>query len=355
MINSAMAKKTGKNKLLRSRSLERHKRRRLRRRKTKYTRLRNSKKIDSIGYTKARRSSRCNSLTFKLPEEFTFLSNTIEVIQKFRSIEAELAHRNDVSRIKFDMSDIRSIDIGAITYLLAFGIRRIEKYSNRCSFRLPEDEKAKRIISESGFQDYLRSSAQDKAEVHGKILLARGSNQVTQEIIGNTITKGLEQLYDPNDENIAQTRRKVYTVVTELCNNSVEHANRVEANKNWLLTVHPNREERKLECCFLDLGLGIFGTLRRKAGQKFEDQLRRKKQDEIILDTFKGKYDSSTGDINRNKGLPTVYKIAMEGHINNLHLITNKTYLPFEIEGSTLSKEFNGTFYYFDVPYKENK
>ncbi|MDR3046877.1 MAG: hypothetical protein LBU51_04580 [Bacteroidales bacterium] len=280
-------------------------------------------------------------LTIKLESNFSLIEDSVNVLGFVNTIN-KVIKRGRNKLIKIDLSDVVKIDIGAIGLLLS----KMNELSQRHFYAfgtMPKDATCKTIISESGFLEHMRDLKGNKIETkeHKSMMVNRGFDKTSNSMVGAEIRNVVKHL--TGEEN---TYRPIFSMVQEMCANSIEHAN--EKNKNWLFSVYYKDTET---VCFTmtDIGHGILETLRKKATQIVSDFL---KSDIDILDrAFDKKYASVTNDINRNKGLPKIKKIVINNYVNNLIVITNNVLLNFSDESNSkiLNKKFNGTFYYWEL------
>ncbi|MDL2315069.1 hypothetical protein LJC16_02290 [Bacteroidales bacterium OttesenSCG-928-C19] len=280
-------------------------------------------------------------LTIKVESKFSLIEDSINVLGFVNTINRVIKRKKN-KLIKIDLSDVVKIDIGAIGLLLS----KMNELSQKQFYAygtLPKDAACKEIISESGFLEHMRDLKGNKiaTKEHKSMIVNRGFDKTSNTMVGEEIRKVVKHL--TGEEN---TYRPIFSMVQEMCANSIEHAN--EENKNWLFSVY-YKDDNNVCFTMTDIGHGILETLRRKATQIVSDIL---KSDVEVLDrAFDKKYASVTSDINRNKGLPKIKKTVINNFVNNLIVITNNVYLDFSNESNSklLNKKFNGTFYYWEL------
>lgn len=70
-----------------------------------------------------------------------------------------------------------------------------------------------------------------------------------------------------------------------------------------------------------------------------------------LIGAFDKKYQSSTFDENRNKGLPRIKNTNKSNYIDSLKVITNNVLLDFSDgnNNTLLKNRFRGTFYYWEL------
>ncbi|MDR0606243.1 MAG: hypothetical protein LBG80_18345 [Bacteroidales bacterium] len=280
-------------------------------------------------------------LIIKVASQFSLIEDTENVLSFVHTINKIIKRRKN-RLIKIDLSDVIRIDIGAIGLILSkmneLAQRKFYAFGN-----FPQDNICKEIISESGFLEHMKDLKGNnfKRQENGNLLVSRGFDKTSNSLVGNEIRKVVRHLIGEEEKY-----RPVFSIVQEMCANSIEHAN--EKNKNWLFSIY-YKDANNVCFTMTDIGHGILETLKRKATQIISDVL---KSDIEVLDrAFNKKYASVTNDINRNKGLPKIKKTVRENYINNLIVITNNVLLNFsnELNSKILRKKFNGTFYYWEL------
>jgi anti-anti-sigma regulatory factor len=280
-------------------------------------------------------------LIINVTSNFSLIEDANNVLSFVHSINKAIKRKTS-TLIKIDLSEITNIDIGSIGLLLS----KMSELAQRRFFTYaipPRDMHCRQIIFESGFLEHMRDIKGNKfpRQENGNLLVNRGFDKTSNTLVGIEIRKVVKHL-----TNREESYRPIFSMVQEMCANSIEHAN--EENKNWLFSIYYKNTET---VCFTmtDIGHGILETLRRKAFQIMSDVL--KNSIEVLDGAFNKKYASATSDINRNKGLPKIKKTVKENYVNNLIVITNNVFLDFSNEGNSkmLNKKFNGTFYYWEL------
>jgi hypothetical protein len=284
----------------------------------------------------------CPKKPIKLIEDFRLLYNTENVIRQINQA-ADYAKRDGGYSIHFDISTVQKIDIGAIGLLLT--VANTLSRSNCLVYgNVPTNEECKQLFFESGFLDHVRLIQGEKPKRNGNnlMIIERGFDKTSNARFGIEVRKAVKHL-----TGIEESYRPVYGIIQEICANSIEHANQESHQKNWLLTTY--YAEDRVVFTMTDIGRGILGTLRKKIPQTMRDCF----TDNVsILDgVFDKKYQSSTFDSNRNKGLPKIKETNKNNYIENLKVITNNVFLDFnEKSGSrNLSTRLRGTFYYWEL------
>lgn len=284
-----------------------------------------------------------SSVTFVLPERFSLLTYPNDVIKFINKVDRSIK-RKRVRLIKFELAYIKYIDIGGICLLLS-KLNELSRRNIRAWGTMPLNKECNDYIRNSGFLDRMRDmKTGSKFNKNGdNLLVNRGFEKTDNTTLGESIRKTVKFLTGEED-----TYKPIYTISQEICANSVEHANDNSQKKNWLSSI--SFEGNDVIFTMTDIGEGTFSTIERKFLDKVADVNKNKSM--VLLNAFLGKYQSRTGDVNRNKGLPKIYETSKNNYITNLKVITNNVFLDFDnIEDvetdSNLKENFNGTFYYW--------
>jgi hypothetical protein len=288
-----------------------------------------------------------HELTISLKGDFALLENpelVISLINQFATIENE---RHIRKKVLIDISKITALDIGAIGLLLSV-VNSLTKKNIPIVGNLPNDESCRDLFIRSGFLSHMQDMQGKPFNRKGlSLLIERGFDKTSNKRVGDEIKKAVNYL-----TGISQSYRPVYSMVQEMCANSIEHANSDKRKKNWLFAVYYDVD--KVIFTMTDIGEGILSTLKKKAVQLFQDAISFK-DDVLTLDgAFDKKYQSSTLDANRNKGLPKIKEINSEQYVENLKVITNRVFLDFSNPKNSrkLDHKLKGTFYYWELTKK---
>ncbi|MGV4511488.1 hypothetical protein ACQ1R0_05770, partial [Ornithobacterium rhinotracheale] len=177
------------------------------------------------------------------------------------------------------------------------------------------------------------------------LFIKTGSKKLTssdQKNIMMTISKAVDHVNKGND-----IIKMLRLVITEICGNAIEWGG--TEKKQWLLGVRYN--EDSVIFTFADVGVGILKSLNRKFKDKLADAITRSSV-EVLKRAFEKKYDSKSGDVNRNQGLPSIKKAYDDGFLPMLKTLTNKVFLDFSdnfSKSQSLNNEFKGTVYQWEL------
>lgn len=282
-------------------------------------------------------------ITITLPVDFRLLENMENVLAVIKRLYTYCSNTTIRYRIFVDMTNVIKIDIGAISIMLA--VVNTCKKRNFVYGNYPNDNLCATFFENSGFLDHMKVLQGRHIDKTSKnLMIQRGFDKTSNKRIGEEVRKVVKHL--TGTEN---TYRPVFSIIQEMCANSVEHANLNKEDKNWLVTLC--YMDNKVAFTMIDLGMGIISTLRKKIPQLFKDTLMFKGNVGTLFGVFDKKYQSSTFDENRNKGLPRIKEINNFEYIDNLRIITNNVYLDFVEKNNCkeLKCKFNGTFYYWEL------
>lgn len=305
--------------------------RRSRRKRVKYHRQRNSQTYQDVMPLE---------MSFDVPTIFSINANVDGVMSFINYVYASVSREHGSKIVNFNLSNVITIDNEAISILLAL-INTITR--KRCFVKgdSPIEERAQAIFADSGFfehvqilQGHIPSRANEM-----NLMIEAGTDHTKNKLVGMEIRKAMKEL-----TGTYRPYQPVYSVIQEICGNSVEHANETTVNKNWLISVFYGK--KCVTFTMVDIGKGILGTLRKKTSQKVKDFVQFRNEVETLRGAFTRRYQSNTWEINRNKGLPKINDYQEKGYISNLRVVSNNVMLDFGGSAShQLKTNFRGTFY----------
>lgn len=278
-----------------------------------------------------------------LSSDFRIIENTETVIRELNNITNCRGNRQVEIRLHVDISDVIRFDIGALTCLLST-LRFTRNYQGN----EPKDPACRKYFEDSGFLEWMRTIDGRKfpSTSSNNLIFEPGKDKTSNAKVGMEIKKAIKYLTQKDSPF-----PPVYSIIQEICPNSIEHANIKSKDRNWLMGIR--YEADKVCFVMVDKGQGILKTLKKSTtqqiGDAFNDDIR------ILTRAFEKKYQSASEDENRNKGLPTIKHYCDLGYVNNMSVITNGALLSLSDgnKSSRLGVEFAGTFYYWEIT-KEN-
>lgn len=271
-----------------------------------------------------------------MPENFTM--GNLEGVLGYINDTYKLSKVSGVNKIWMGMLGVTNIDIYCICLLLAqinkLGSRKVSCYGN-----YPTDDEKRQFVIESGFLKICKSNVKESADVKydNNQMYMVGKDAVESDRICKSVKSCMKQLIG-REENY----NPVYENMVEICANSVEHANKQNVDKNWLVSIS-QQEDGSMKFILTDTGEGLLNTLLKKKSDMFKDKLRGRRDHDVLKRVFQGEYLSRSGELNRHKGLPEVYENYTDGFISHLQVLTNGVFFDFDTNDHIeLDNEFMG-------------
>ena len=286
------------------------------------------------------------------PKDFRIIENTEECLLFFRKIRSdESVLRSDkINLIRFSLKQVESIDYGAISILTAIS-DDLKSKNIILQGDFPDNYPCRKFLVESGFLNHMYDQYNKpfpKSKESDLIFFEKGKNVLSEENSRKitTLMKNIVKHLTGQEGNLLYIK----SIILEICGNSIEWSGTNE--KQWLLGI--KYENNKTIFTVTDVEKGILNTLHRKFGKKIADKLFLRSENEILERAFDKKYDSSSGESNRNKGLPSIKTQFEEGKILNLKVLTNNVILHFDNKNNSKtfvkgSPRFKGTFYQWEI------
>lgn len=288
-------------------------------------------------------TSRKKIANLRIPNKFALFENKDEVLS-FISILFEYRHDTKIKEIQLDLEHIKQLDSAAICMLLSV-INDLSNERIAVIGNYPKDDKCRKMFEESGFLDYMEDNlGHPIRNNHSNLIVETGKDVTKNKSIAVAVQKSMEFLFSKQ-----RRFQPAYTVIMEICSNSVEHAY-VRRKKHWRLGVHQN-EYGSVTFTMADTGQGILKTLKKKFRRDIEKIFTGKDDCDILYRAFERKYGSNTEEVNRNKGLPCILDKFQEKYIKNLKIITNNVYIDFNKESNSelLNNSFSGVLFSWEV------
>lgn len=298
--------------------------------------IRNDKRLSVV-----RKSAPSGKRKFSIatvPEIFSFGNNT-EVLLEFinKTYKSYKDFKN--GHLFFNMSNVTEFDMPAICLLLSL-LNKLSWKQISYSGNGPENLSAREFFVRSGFLSMMTSRGfRLKPPKIPNQLYMIGQNDLKPQVIGESIKKAMKVIVGDYVHF-----KPLYSIMVEICTNSVEHANDAVDEKNWLVSI--SYEEGKANFILVDSGQGILKTLHKKAFDLFTDLISFKGQADVLKGVFDKKYQSKTREVNRHKGMPRVKQAYTSGYIGELEVLTNNVYYKFDQdEALSLNNEYRGTLF----------
>jgi hypothetical protein len=307
-----------------------------------YVRDRNREKSDAT----FRGFSRTRSVI--APEEFSLIRNPEGVIRFLSGIKTAANTHN----VFVDLSTVRSITPDAIAALLAT-ITSPAASISYISGNTPADFFASKILSQSGFRDYVQSQAGQllREPAMGQVRKRQKSGEALQQTYDQFVAQNLIQFAMNKFLHAQQVHGPSYRIFSEAMLNTLNHAAASgEAHEPWWASVYFDSERNRACFTFIDQGVGIFGSHKLTAFLKIQRTIALLSNSEILKRLFRGEIASTTRIPGRGNGIPGMYSHCKAGRIHNLAIVSNSAMGLAESEMYVdLEIPFQGTAIYWEV------
>ena len=266
----------------------------------------------------------------KAPEKFSVVHNYEATISFLSNIYHSIEMHKD---IYVNLEDVTEITPDAILYLLVL----IQESKNRnvvFKGNAPKDKKANSIFISSGFFDFVNSNL-DRFQLpqDSSILRIKTGKNVDGDEAAN-----IQNFLKEHVHNIDKVKlMAIYGILVECMSNTNEYAGKTMGSKHWWTMALHNKETGKVLFAFVDNGVGIPSTVRKKW---FDNSSDAKLLEKAAMGTYQM---SGSHEKTRNKGLPQIRKYNEDGSIQNLVIVSNKGYYSVEHGIKDLEKLFAGT------------
>lgn len=286
------------------------------------------------------------------PKNFSIINNQLETLLFFNNINNTIKSTRLYDKIFFNLSLVENITIDSIMYLIAIikNTKRLTLLKVKCSGNTPLNNKAKEILENSGFYNYLTPNYKVEFNQNEKITITSGKEAVPA-LAGDICT------YVQKRHNLTYLHTKdLYPMILELMTNTKQHAynnDDDEITNNWY--VFAEDRNNYIQFVFLDTGEGIPNTIRTNFLEKIKDKLMNSDA-YFIASAFKGELRSETNLPHRGKGLPEIYSRIKNGRISNFTVVSGKGMCNITEENAIqeikLDFELKGSLFYWKI-YKQ--
>lgn len=287
------------------------------------------------------------------PKNFSILTNRGSVIEYLHRI---LENTKNKTYSIMNMHDIQHTDLATIAIVISMMMDRRNqeaKMRNYINVYIPQKG------TEAG--DLYRR-AQFHQTVTGKgiadhtFFLSRRSTKVNADFINDILVYTEKFLGQDSSDRLSP-------IMVEIMQNTNNHANPDnildDMNIPWFLAVIEDSDTGKMIFTVVDLGIGIFESLKLKnladTSQLFDNaiaDLYDNSQSKFLRTNIPKGINSSTGLSYRGKGLKTVYALANKGRYDTFKVVTNRALVNMLNinEGiSDSADSFGGTVYYWEM------
>ena len=285
-----------------------------------------------------------NTKKIVAPKIFSISKNSDETLEILERIKTHCSDSN--KKVLLDMREIEKVDIDVLMYLKYIVYEIKVKKMKKCvmSFIPPKNKILRKFINSTGFVSYYKRNR----------LIDNFKEEFSQYKKENSITSGEEGLSFKINFTKKNIDRKgitfLYNMLSEMMENTKLHAYTDTDNiehKDWF--IFAEKINNRIAYVFLDVGLGITETIKRKISDTFTWKTKSK----MLLSALKGEKRTRTKKVYRGKGLPYIFTLQSEGKIKNLRIISNNACFNLN-DNEDIKKELKGTFFYWEIE-GENK
>lgn len=297
--------------------------------------------LDRAERPKKRSNWTQSAIKLKPPDDFVLFRNPELVIDFFKQVERTHANGHDVYFNLLDVTDLTSD-----TVLLMVSRTNDERFNHRRNVggAKPNNQKARNVFEESGvFGDKVFDLANIR-DTHGSID-RYNAYQVSPQTAAKFVTKAAN-FFSSRERSAAS-----YDTLIELMQNTNMHAGgNTDSKELWWSSVYCMPDKALFN--FLDNGLGICETARKRIGQRILSALGFENNLELLRDIFDDKVMSRTGKYYHGRGLPLIRNRSDRGLIQNAIVITNNVIANISTgEYRLMTTEFQGTFFHWEASF----
>jgi hypothetical protein len=279
------------------------------------------------------------------PANFSLIDNPHEVLDYFNRGEELFRKKN---RVTFDIGTVSSLTPDTIALMVAS--LHTEEYTHGYGYRgnEPKEPELAKLFQQSGFYKFVRTHHQS-TDSDGTMLHKERDHLVDPDVAMHASLIGVQ-----NSFRNTTPFEPLYEVLIECMSNANNHANPSKPGGcYWWLFVYSNPDTLITSYSFVDLGVGIFGSMRARGILQKLAQLTGWTRDiSYADDLLQGKLHSRMEEDReiRGKGIPQIVSSASLPQFRRFNLITNDVYFDLK-NGSAveLGSPMAGTFLYWEL------
>jgi hypothetical protein len=286
------------------------------------------------------------------PEKFSLIDNTSEVIEYFSDIDTNA--KAGIYTV-MDMSEITVTDLATISLLISVMMDRRRKarlFRKYITIYIPPANSQAGILFRKA---QFRETVSAKGVADHSFFLSRVGKKFNEKIANEV------QVYAENFLKVINPGR-ITPLLVEMMSNTNNHAvpNALEEEEKlpWFLSIIEDIDSKKMIFSLVDLGIGIFESLRAKGLDQSKDfdgsinSIYKNSQSKFLAKNIPLGVDSSTGLDYRGQGLQTIYNYAKNGIYDRFNIVTNCAVVDLK-NISTIHSDsgisLGGTVYYWEM------
>jgi len=293
--------------------------------------------------------------TFIVPSIFSIIDNPEETINFFNKIITQVENirineNKSFSRnFLINMENTTHITCDALMYLLTIirNTRGVKLLPINWRGNFPKDKEMNQFLKNSGFLKYMETAKENLIRTSRNIQIETGKGYVYTD--GIDIRK---KVIDFTCKKVNKSNIEInflFTMLTEMITNISDHAYDKENlfEHSWYIFVENDAD--KIKYTFMDNGLGIPTTIKKKRFEEFLESFNLDKEYKYIEAGVSGiEKRSKTGQIERGNGLPSIYEQFTSNKISNLVIISNRAYY-LKDYSRDLENDLKGTIFCWEI------
>ena len=294
-----------------------------------------------------------------LPEELSFVDNPEGMLELYDTLKQQAILGKNII---FSFKNTKRMTNDAIAFLVA--AMKTEPLSSTNHYgNLPEDPKLLQKLIDTKFLDYVNVRKplpqSTNAVAYGAIQSKKDSNSLEE-----VVDWGMKKMF--GGDKYPQLTDRLKVLLVECMINTTEWAGVKSAYKGeiirknnpipWIVNAHYDEEKDKLCVAFLDFGIGMLETIKRKAIRTILEVIQKLSAGDILKNALMGVYGSSSGELARGGGFLIISGCYEQNFVRRLVVISNDGYIDLNRGSGTmteiprkLASPFKGTFIYFEV------
>lgn len=324
--------------------------RRTMKRRSKNYKLRRKHRLENRkkGLIAYRRWESKEYLEQEVPNNFSFIDNTNEVLGYFMKCKL-LLHNKE--KIQCDLSHITALSSDAIALLAACA--NDETFlgkKGRIRGNAPTNPELLKLFIESGFYNHVKSMKILKSahKSDSNFFHQESNYQVQSDIAKKACILGTNHVFG-SDKPFPD----LYEMLIEAMSNTNNHAsNNLGTNqfKWWLYTY--NAPNGHTMYTFIDLGVGIFDSIPVQTFKKIMKFVGLKHNKDLVQDLLDGKIKSREKIDNniRGKGIPQIAANSSSQYFSRAYIISNDVKINLKDKtAEVLEYNFSGTMLFWEL------
>lgn len=282
--------------------------------------------------------------TLTAPENFSLINNHNDILHYFNKVSTTINNKHQVT---LDLSLVQQMTPDAIAFLLSSISDKSFNRGLELHGTSPHNPKMARMLWESGFFEHVLSKAPKIDKDKKSMLLHNLSEKKVEPLVAKKATDISTQF---TFEQIIKFK-PIYEILIECMANTHNHANTKQIGfYDWWIFVYNDIEKKITSFAFIDLGVGIFGSLAVKEFKKVFLIKVVKENWELVDDLLSGKISSRTKQLERGKGFPLISKHSQNQYIKNFKIVSNDVYADLDKkEYLKMAYNFKGTLLYWEL------